>query len=480
VALETGIPGLLLALGAAGWFAFWCVAGVRREARRPSGSARVLLCFAAVAPALAATLLHSLVDFVWYVPGLMVVVVLLAACACRLWQGFEPRIGPSGPRRPAPRAAWVTAGICLLGVGAFMANNRFSAAGAEVFWHRYEILSDSLADGDAAERRAVLDEIAATLQNAVRWDPNHARAHAELAEVHRELFNGPADAEVCPLDIRQVREAVLASQFGSSEAMFDWLGRAFGPRCARLTATWRHAREAVSLNPLLGKAYLCLADVSFLEGPAALEASAYVEQAIRARPLDGDVLFAAGQEAMLSGDHAQAMDYWKRSFQCGSRHQQRLLRALSDQVPADKLLAMLEPDRRAMGVVRDFYARRQRPDEMRVVWAYYAEAARQRAQTLQGAAAAAEWLEAANAYHQVGRNAERLRCLGLAVHCDPANYGAHRGLALGLLDEGRFDAAEEQLTWCLRHKPDDQPLRAKRERLLERERWIGRLPRGPL
>ena len=117
---------------------------IRRGAGRRSGAQRSLLCFAAIVPALAASLLHSLVDFVWYVPGLMVVVVVLAACACRLWQGIEPggmgglpAVGDSGagklPLPPAertvPRVAWLTAGLCLLAVGVLMAKNRFSAAG---------------------------------------------------------------------------------------------------------------------------------------------------------------------------------------------------------------------------------------------------------------------------------------------------------------------------------------------------------------
>jgi len=470
--LETGIPGLLLALAAAGLVGYWCASTIRREA----GSPRAVLCFAAIVPALGASLVHSLVDFVWYVPGLMVVVVLLAACACRLWQGAAAGEPAEPPSRAVPRAAWVTAAACLLVVGSLMAKNRFSAAAAEISWQRYQLLSETLPDCDADTRRATLQRIAEHLDRVVRWDPNHARAHAELAGVHRELFSVPSDGEVCSFDVRQVREAVLASRFESSEAMVDWLRRAFGSRCRHLWASWRHARTAVSMCPLLGQAYLCLADVSFLEGPAALPKSAYVDQAVRTRPMDGTVLFAAGQEAMLAGRTDRALQHWKASFRCGRLHQQRLLRALSDQIPADKLLRMLEPDREAMSTVRHHYGQRQRPEEMGVMWRYYAESARQHAQTLEGSAAAAEWLIAANAYKQVGQTAERLQCLQLAVRFDPANYEAHRGLALALLASEQFEAAEEQLTWCLRQKPDDRPLRAELERLLERQHWIGQCP----
>ena len=70
-----------MVLGGIGFCAFWCLAGMRRAA-----SARLVVCLGAIAASLAANVLHSLVDFVWYVPGCMAMVAILAACACRGWQ----------------------------------------------------------------------------------------------------------------------------------------------------------------------------------------------------------------------------------------------------------------------------------------------------------------------------------------------------------------------------------------------------------
>jgi len=427
VAMETGIPGLLLALAAAGLCAYWCAGAIRRAAAGASASPRVLLCLVAIVPALSASMVHALVDFVWYVPGLMVVVVILGACACRLWQVLvhggcptfrgevrENGTVPLGDKRdrhifPAetarktsqspvgvickrlPRPAWLAATAMLLVVGFFMARDRFAAACAEPSWNRYLLLSETLPDLEAQRRPAALCEIAEALSAVVRWEPDHAGAHLALAEVHRELFSASADPEVCPLDVRQVREAALASRFASSQAMYAWLGRAFGPRCRHLQAVWHHAREAVGLCPLLGRAYLCLADVSFLEGPEAPSKAAYVEQAVRVRPLDGDVLFAAGQEAMLAGDHDRALDYWKASFRCGKRHQRRLLKALGDRLPADAMLRTFQPDWPAMQVVRDHYLARGQSEKTWVMWQFYAKAARRHAESLSGSPAADTW-----------------------------------------------------------------------------------------
>jgi O-antigen ligase len=81
VAMEAGLVGLLLLLAALGMIGYWCW-----TALHPGIFQRELLCFAGIIPCLLASLLHSLGDSVWYVPGCMVIVVFMAACACRLSQ----------------------------------------------------------------------------------------------------------------------------------------------------------------------------------------------------------------------------------------------------------------------------------------------------------------------------------------------------------------------------------------------------------
>ncbi|RMG38576.1 MAG: hypothetical protein D6725_06895, partial [Planctomycetota bacterium] len=82
VASETGLAGLGLTAAAVAVLAYWCVRGIRIMRREP----RMAALWAAIAGATTANLVHALVDFVWYVPGCMVVVIVYAACACRLYQ----------------------------------------------------------------------------------------------------------------------------------------------------------------------------------------------------------------------------------------------------------------------------------------------------------------------------------------------------------------------------------------------------------
>ena len=81
VAVETGMIGLGLVLAGIVFCTAWCIGGVR-----PSNATRLRTCTVAIAASLAASVAHSLVDFVWYVPACMAIVAILAACAQRAAQ----------------------------------------------------------------------------------------------------------------------------------------------------------------------------------------------------------------------------------------------------------------------------------------------------------------------------------------------------------------------------------------------------------
>jgi len=463
VGLETGVVGLLLLATAIGFCVHWCVACLRRPL--PS---RVLLCFAAIAPSLAASFVHSLADFVWYVPGCMVAVVVLAACACRLWQLTGRGKDASAGLFWMPRAGWLTAAVCLAVLGVPMVQNRVMAVRAEPFWYGYLAASKDSAGIYEVGSCQDLRWMEGQLSRVVDRQPDHARAHSRLAAVHLRLFDHPQNSAIHPIDVRQVREAALASRFESAAAMEEWLGRAFGARCWHLHQALHHARRAVALCPLQGEAYLYLADVSFLAGPQLPAKAACVSQALKVRPFDGTVLFAAGQEAVLAGDFDQALAYWKRSFQAGRVHQDLLLQRLAGQVDAAFLLEAFQPDHRALRRLISLYRKRSAPDELRFVRQRYAEACESRARSLQRENAAATWVEAAKTHGELGSQSERLRCLRSAVRCHASDYDARCALGECLFEMESLDEAEKHLSWCLREKPQDKKVRALVEAIVER------------
>ena len=193
VALEGGIPGVLLALTAIGTCVCWCLALLRRGT-----SNRILLCLAAVAPGLAANFAHSMTDFVWYVPGCMVAVVVLAACGCRLWQMAGEHAGRVARQSSIP-PGWAAAAACLALVGYFMLDNRLLALCAEPHWNRYERLSETIPDFAENCPRETLAAMAEELAAVVRLQPDNARAQLRLAAAHMKLFDFGDDSTISVL-----------------------------------------------------------------------------------------------------------------------------------------------------------------------------------------------------------------------------------------------------------------------------------------
>src|SRR5690606_21751524 len=130
-----------------------------------------------------------------------------------------------------------------------------------------------------------------TLTAALAFDPHHHLAHVRLAQTYLQLFEARAPLRENQQGLSQVEATVATAQFASSEELRDWLRRAVGSDVALLTHARHHARLAVSLSPFDGTAYVCLAHVSLLDDPTGKLGRDYLEQAIKVRPQDGEVLF---------------------------------------------------------------------------------------------------------------------------------------------------------------------------------------------
>ncbi len=475
-AMETGLPGLALALTGVGLCVYWCA-----RCLGLADSPKVVLCLAAIAPGLAASFLHSLFDFVWYVPGCMVAVVLLAACACRLRQVGDDRRDDTANHVWMSRAAWLTVSGCLVVIGFSMLNNRLAACRAEPHWHHYLLsVLPTARSGESPDPQS-LEFQAEELTRVVELQPDNGRAHNRLATVLLQLFNLPEDPDVLPIDVRQVREAALASRFESASALKDWLGRAFGERCGLLHRALRHARQAALLCPLQGQAYLSLAELSFLDGPNSPAKTTYVAQALKVRPFHGAVLFAAGQEAALAGKLDQAIELWKISFRAGPRYRNKLLAHLTVQAPASYIFETFQPDQDALRCMEGLYNKYKRPNESRIVQQRRALMHESEAKQLSGESATPHWVAAANLHTVLEDPSARLRCLRNAVGSDASHYEARRALGECLYRVNEYGEAEEHLTWCLRQQPGDKRLRALIESVVDRRlRMTGRPTAAPL
>jgi O-antigen ligase len=514
VALETGAAGSLLLAGGIGMAVVWCAGGVGRgqrawlaQADSPDGRTsrqwhrRVLICQGAIAASLLASLAHALVDFAWYLPGCTVVVTVLAACAFRVYQlAGQSHVGrianPSGrsassldglairPTSAMPRPVAVAVLGALVAAGAWMIAGQAGPVAAYPHWKEYlksQVRPESQAnkgreEPSAAESAAEAEQrrLIAELEEVVRWQPDHARAHLALAEGYLRLFEMIQLQTDNPMPLASLREAAARSHFGSREALDAWIARATGTHRALLPQAWQQVQESLRLCPLQGQGYLALADLCFCAASEGIGRKAYLEQALRVRPYDGGVLYAAATEAWLAGDVPAWQAYLRRAFHGERRYEETMVRDLLSRGSAKAVPAMLaflvcefQPDLAILRLMHDEAMKRVGPEPLAVYRRYYADALAAHAESLQGDAASQAWLEARGMYRGLKLGRQAAACAGRAVQCDPSGFEAHYQLAQECLEQGQFAEAESNFRWCAQRRPDRKDVDQKQRQALK-------------
>jgi tetratricopeptide (TPR) repeat protein len=302
----------------------------------------------------------------------------------------------------------------------------------------------------------------ARLENVVRWQPAHAWAHLALAGTHRQLFETLQINADNSMSLANIRDAAIQSRFSSREALEAWLSRAVGKHWVHLERALYHTRQALRLSPLEGRGYVYLADLAFLGGADATVKQTCIQQAVRVRPCDGAVLYAAGSEALLAGDATRWLTYAKRAFRFGRRQQQQLMGDLvASTVPenlpivVDFIVREFQPDLWDLRFLHDTCANRCPTQQLVPLIRRRAEQAQSEAAALNNAQAAQVWLEARQLRSQLHEDVEALKCARNAVQCDPGNYDVHHQLAECLLNQQLFAEAESHLHWCSERTPGD-------------------------
>ena len=145
------------------------------------------------------------------------------------------------------------------------------------------------------------------LENVLRWQPTHARAHLAMAECAAAACSRPCSRRAeNPMSLAHIRDAAMQSRFSSRAALVEWLSRAVGSH-------WDYLERGpavtfaprLALCPIEGRAYVYLADLSFLAG-----ADAAANRPTSSRPCGCGLSTAACStppptEALLAGDRAR-------------------------------------------------------------------------------------------------------------------------------------------------------------------------------
>jgi tetratricopeptide (TPR) repeat protein len=343
---------------------------------------------------------------------------------------------------------------------------------AAVHWDRY--LRDVAAAGKLAEQRSALQTSSAlnslrdplsqsiqkNLELAIAWDPSFARAHLRLAARNIEQFELAQQNASNAMNLGQIRDAAQQSTFATSEEKRRWLDRALGPNAQLLYQAYAHARAAVALSPLQGEAYIYLSELAFLHAEYPHNATAYLNQAIRVRPFDGDVEFEIGKQALLVGDMPSALGHWAHCYRSAGSHRARIVELLAGRIPANVFLETFAPDWHSLRQIWWRYRQTQNQDDCQLIATYATQLTERDVQRTDDIPPVYLWMWQAEIHQDLARPEQSLACLEAAYRCDQRVYAVRSRLGYALKNANRLAEAEAHLRWCAARHPEDKALGA--------------------
>ncbi|MCA9237599.1 MAG: O-antigen ligase family protein [Planctomycetales bacterium] len=479
IVTETGWVGAALLLGGVLLAGSWIVRGYRIEPTKTES-----LLAVGSAAAVTASLTHATFDFVWHIPACMSFALLQGASLLRLVQlSGEGSVRESNVadryRQASPqvdgrafRFAWQFAIVATL-LSTLVVAELLGPARAAPHWDSYLRISRSQRHASAAlmastapptpeqlqeTRRgqqaalaAMLDELTAV----VRLRPQFADAHRQLANRCQQLFELRQVQSDNPMPVSEIRDAAIASQFTSSTELLGWLRTAFGEQAGLLVIADRHACAAVALSPLEGDAYLRLADLAFLHGLPETAVHAALDQAVRVRPYDGDVLLTVGAELAARGETDRALETWRRSFAIRGPHRRRIAQMVAGRMAPTAWIEWLQPGWDTLPAFWQTAAPLVDDGQRAVMLAYAQECADRDCRDYPPWAAGYAWRTLASMQRDCNQPEAAIATLRRATQANPNDVVARRALALALFEINQYDEAESHLSWCLARNPTD-------------------------
>ena len=484
--LETGLAGLgLLVLGLVavlGRFTWKLI--------RPADPGQTEYV-AAITASILAGAAHATADFIWYAPAIVVTTVVLAVAGLRMCSGFQHERGIT-----VPRIFWlgpaVASGIALFVVQPGLAQR----VAGEKHWHQFLIatLDEQRDVADAAARMEFTDDNEFAMNDQTgdgngtnlsdyRQDesnpddknsstfrrinmllkslqafPDQPRVQLALATISLQLFDSLQKDSDNPLGLSQIRDTVRSSEFESKAAMHEWLNRAFGKTIRLPVLADKMARQSLGLCPIQGRAYLVLAETSFLQDPANSSSESIMNQALLVRAYDPRVRFAAGQELLLPGKQSEAIEQWSAVFHTNSMYREAITSVFSRMVPPTFVIEQFSPTASEMTDVLAVYRKNNRPQDLKPIFTTLRTQFEQPIEDLTEEAQVNLLMDAFDSARQFGMHEECEAFLTRAIEIDEHAYRPHRALGLLYFEQERYTEAAQILLWCYEQQPGDAAL----------------------
>lgn len=492
LATETGAAGLALValglifvLGRISWHIL-----KRKEMDR-------VAALAAVMASLAGCVFHATVDFIWYVPAIVVVTIVLGVTGLRLCTGFRPEQG-----LPFPRMAWFVAAVALFLVFCRVQPDLQRRIAGEQAWNKYICTSNDLdparlragesdewmeesdddkspdsKPSDSSESSEVASygetEKVTTEDDEHQWlatrmnlllrgfqaDAEHVDIAQELSLLSLKMFQIEQRRSDNPLSEIQIRDAAL-SNFQSTGEMHAWLKKAFGRNIKLLMLSDQMARRSLALCPVQGEAYMILLHTSFLRDVKDSNRQAFISQTQLVGGNNPYVRYFIGDCMLTEGKIEEALEQWRYVFHSSSEYRLRVCQNMSQQVPADFVLTTFEPSVDELDEVLTAFRERGRKSDIQKLLYVVSQRAQEFTEGNSKNSNDPEKMvtllmaghQAAHALELHEQSEEMLR---LALKCDEFSYWPHHALGLFLLSQQRYADAGEMFEWCYEQNPSD-------------------------
>lgn len=468
VLLETGSVGFLLlcfALGLTGW---WGVRGLR------SRNDRLRFIAVPLAACWTVSVVHAVFDFNWFIPANMCLTVMVVAMLSRLWQLQSNSPAEVTYRKvPMKRIHWAVATCGIAVVAMFSTSHYIGPAKASASYNEYRawslatnrFASKSIGPGRQRSlgfvdpgKQETTQRMIELLDQSLDADPFHGRGHVRMAALCLRQFGLLQGDSESGMDLAQIRDAALASQFPSHEDMVAWVYKVAGENAVYLERVLWHAKKGVSLTPTEGNGYLYLGEVAFLDRSLMGREAELLEQAYAVRPYDPSIQFVHGRNLLLSGKSDEALALWKDAFRRGSAIRQRVIQAIAFQSPPQEILDVFQPDLNGLRDLFDFYRRQEALSEMQYIGQFYVAEIENKASDLAGEQAGKLWFDAQFVYATLGNVDAAADAAANSVLSQPSEYRNHYACALRMRDAERWEEALKQFRWCQQRRPENREL----------------------
>lgn len=384
------------------------------------------------------------------------------ACAVKLASSYIQAI--SLPRVTLDRVSAMIASAGAVAVLVFVGHRQLQAAKAQVFFedsikqsrtleklsrqntsqialhaskHEKKAPQSSADSTDERDILAALEDRIDSLEKTAALQPAHTQAWTDLAFCKLEHFGLTRRIAGERISLNDIRQTVEQTSFESAEARTEWLEKITGDSFQDLTQAMNAALQAVMVNPCAGSAWCVLAATSFLKTQDSGLPQACIDQALRVRPHEGQVLFEAANQAEMNGDKKRAMQLRQQCFAECPSERGRVLNVLLPMVSGVDACELLQPDVAGLRSIDGLWSRSSSKEDMKPVKEQRLAKVYEAAQHVQGTTQSNLLYEAAIIERTLGNTENAAATITAALGANPNNYQmrlVHIDLALATGD----------------------------------------------